>query len=152
MNKFTLTQEQINFLQAKFDKRIHEIHRLLPIHKIQLEMKTVAEQKELIEKLIQKLLPTLNSEIDTQSVEFIAMIDTDYIRFDSITGNVMLRGWVIQMDNGQKMFISGEKDGKVVDKQIEEANTLTNKLFGLPLKNLLSGKFPVIADWRNVDI
>lgn len=82
------------------------------------------------------------------SIEFIDYCDKHYFRFDSLTGELMNKGWEVETNAGEKLFLSGQQNGKVHDSQIKRVNDAVLKYFNMSLKDMMSCKFGISADWK----
>lgn len=147
---FSLNSKQIKHWQDKQDHRYNKMAKLLNKPNVNTNRLTIAEQADNINCYINMLLQqnrTIN-QMDCQSLSFIDYLDKHCFRFDSITGEIMFQGWEIDTQEGIKLFLTGQTNGKVDDERINRAEKIAIAVFGMRLKNLMSGKFGIQADWK----
>lgn len=166
--QFKINEQQLNYLENLHSSRYQSIqdnilnpqnNKLLKPYLLddvkKVKRYSIHEQSKVLSEYIQNILNNKNITgypDDTSSIEFIAYMDKYHFRFDSVNGELMTMGWEFYTNTGNKIFLTGQTNLSVDDKQIKRADKIAYKVFGMSLKDALSNKFGVIADWKQFAI
>lgn len=126
---FKLNKEQTHYIKNHFKLK-------------ELNNKELALLEEKIDEHLKSLSMLFGNP---NSMNFIEKLCEKHIRFDSITGEFMPYGWIVN----NNMYLSSSVNNKNSDEKIQQANKIVISLYQLSLKKLLSQRYSEQAIWKN---